>query len=412
MNVGHPTDLKVIALPIDLPIYRMANGRTQTHQWSYIMQNGLEDDFFAEGEENEVQQKVQHRILVGLSKKGSDSVSPIYGELEKRGQTENILITPSGVVVNGNRRLAAMREIFAAGDKNSFRFGTVKCAVLQPGMSPVDIDLLETRLQMAPATKLDYSWVNEALKMRKLQNDGTSHEQIARNMNRRKKTVLKALAALDLADIYLNEWRKEPHNYALVENGQQFFNDLPEILQDKSGEDLEISRSMSFAAYDSDRKGRIYSYKDVFKNHHTELRDKLLEDMEALDSTGVMDLEVEEEDTGGWTDPLPFDLYTPKEERDKNTKLGRILQNRPGKELASRAISASINSIQQKREGVDIGATAHRLIGDALDKLEEVDISTANPNTYTGIQVKLDRIISVSHKLKQDVVEGKFARMK
>lgn len=410
VNVGQPTRLPVIVLPIGLPVYRMSNGRTQTHQWAHVTQNQLGKDFFVLGEENEVAQKAQHRILVALAKQGSDSVSPILGELEKYGQNENILITPSGVVVNGNRRLAAMRELFAKGDKNSYRFETVKCAVLSSGMTAIDLDLLETRLQMAPETKLDYSWVNEALKMKKLQDDGTGHKQIARNMNRQQRTVKKALAALDTVEIYLNDWRNEPYQYDLVEKGQQFFGDLPEVLSGLSGIELELSRSMNFAAYDSDRKGRLYSYKDVFKNHHEDLKTRLLEDMESLDTNGFMDTIEAEDESQGWKDPLPFELHPTKSERDQNSRLSSLFRTEGGKALASQAISASLNSIQNRNKGAEIGATAFRLVGDALDNLEQVDLSDANPNTYRGMQVKLDEIVKRSTKLKSKLVDIQFVK--
>jgi hypothetical protein len=60
---GTPTELTVIRVPLDLPIYRMANGRTQTQQLSYIAQKKLSPTYFEAGEENESVQQVQHDVL-------------------------------------------------------------------------------------------------------------------------------------------------------------------------------------------------------------------------------------------------------------------------------------------------------------------------------------------------------------
>src|ERR1700739_3361031 len=109
--------LPVIRLPIELPIYRIANGRTRTSQLQHVRSHKLAEDFFSSGQENEETQQAQHGILSVFSKKGPPPLQPDTTALEKDGrQTEPILITASGVVVNGNRRLAAMREYYATGE--------------------------------------------------------------------------------------------------------------------------------------------------------------------------------------------------------------------------------------------------------------------------------------------------------
>ena len=45
--------LPVIRLPIDLPIYRKANGRTRTAQLQYVRTHKLTADFFSAGQENQ-----------------------------------------------------------------------------------------------------------------------------------------------------------------------------------------------------------------------------------------------------------------------------------------------------------------------------------------------------------------------
>jgi hypothetical protein len=54
----------------------------------------------------------QHGILSKLAREGGDTITPIITELERTKQTEPIFIIPSGVVVNGHRRLAAMRDLY------------------------------------------------------------------------------------------------------------------------------------------------------------------------------------------------------------------------------------------------------------------------------------------------------------
>ena len=107
------TPLPVIELSIDVPLYRMENCRTFTRQQELIAKKGLEASYFLKGQELSTVQSEQHEILKELAKKGISSVSLITDVLREDGQRETILITRSGVVVNGNCRLSAMREIYA-----------------------------------------------------------------------------------------------------------------------------------------------------------------------------------------------------------------------------------------------------------------------------------------------------------
>src|SRR4051794_7235252 len=80
--------LPVIRLPIELPIYRMANGRTRTEQLKYIRSHERSASFFSDGQENQDSQQAQHNILDSFSKEGTTSIMPIAKILEEGKQTE------------------------------------------------------------------------------------------------------------------------------------------------------------------------------------------------------------------------------------------------------------------------------------------------------------------------------------
>src|ERR1700722_13866982 len=107
------TTLKVVSLPVDLLIYRVDNCRTYSEQSDPIDKDGFDKNYFAKGQELSTAQGAQHAILLKLAKKET-SVSPIIRVLETEGQRYPLLITSTGVVVNGNRRLSAMRELYTA----------------------------------------------------------------------------------------------------------------------------------------------------------------------------------------------------------------------------------------------------------------------------------------------------------
>ena len=77
---GKMDDLPVARVAIDLPIYRMKNGRTQVEQYQYLEEADQPEDFFENGEENISAQQAQHRILLRLAKdeKGPIRAYPLY----------------------------------------------------------------------------------------------------------------------------------------------------------------------------------------------------------------------------------------------------------------------------------------------------------------------------------------------
>src|SRR5690349_17105689 len=102
--------LPVQQLALNVPIYRMANMRTNVDQAKYLTDRGLPNDFFKAGQENLSAQQAQHIFLFALSK---DKDKDIYSRLQDEKQGDPLVVTHRGVVVNGNRRLAAMRELYS-----------------------------------------------------------------------------------------------------------------------------------------------------------------------------------------------------------------------------------------------------------------------------------------------------------
>lgn len=157
----HPA---VHRLPIDVPIYRLANMRTNVHQAKFVTDRGAPADFFRLGQENLTAQEAQHLFLFELAK---DKDKDIYARLRDEAQGDPLVVTHRGVVVNGNRRLAAMRELFADDPEKHDSFSHVDVVILPADATEDDLTALETDLQIAPDLKLEYSWVAQALGLRR-----------------------------------------------------------------------------------------------------------------------------------------------------------------------------------------------------------------------------------------------------
>ena len=100
--MGKYQRLKQITVRIGVPVYRMQNGRTRTFQKEYLATHSdVAADLFTLDPESVAAQKAQHTILQKLAE-DEDLYKEFSGGTQ---QTEPIIVTSTGVVVNGNRRL-------------------------------------------------------------------------------------------------------------------------------------------------------------------------------------------------------------------------------------------------------------------------------------------------------------------
>ncbi|MGW2419236.1 hypothetical protein ACWC0C_08230 [Streptomyces sp. NPDC001709] len=100
-------------------------------------------------------------------------------DLEKFGQNDPGLVTHHGVLVNGNTRAVALREL----RKLSMRVG-----VLPASFTQADIDAVELALQLRQDQRRDYSYINRLIAMEEQAALGRTPEQIAKEFRIRTAT--------------------------------------------------------------------------------------------------------------------------------------------------------------------------------------------------------------------------------
>jgi hypothetical protein len=398
-------NLKVVRVPLDFLIYRMANTRTEVEQLEYIQKGSLADDFFSAGEENQTAQKAQHGILLRMSK---DEKGSIYKELEaRREQIEPLLITSFGVVVNGNRRLAAMRDLFVS-DQHAFKsFSHVDAKVLPEEADAIELELIETELQLIPETKLAYGWVESRMQVRHFRDDrGYSIEKIADLMRYSKpEDVNRRIGELELAEEYLDRYLRKPRAYKLVEKSEQVFHELDDRLERKTGDDAELSRHIGFMLIkESDKLGtRVYDLRDAFGKNSLTVVQRLAREL------GI-DVSLEEVvgPSGGGSatdDPLegitgPSPEYLEKM-RDILTDPTRAA------DLAPRIVEIHREIKDEEKDSGVRGAAlvraekAHRF-------LQEIDLSKSDVTKLGAIDAQLDSILTLATQLKEKI--AKLAR--
>ncbi len=387
---------KVISLPVDVPVYRMENCRTFSAQQTEVARDQLQKDFFEKGQEVTVAQQVQHKILVKLAKQGSDSVTPIISILEDDGQREEILITSTGVVVNGNRRLAAMRELKTRSDGSvDERFTNIKCAVLPPDVTRDEIDDIEADLQARPLTKLDYDWIGDANLLRRQVGKNRTIKNVANRLRRDKTDVENTLQALDEADLYLSEWVNKPGEYDLLQDGQQIFRDIPKAINKKQPNLQNASRAIAWSLYENRDKvtGRIYRFNAAFGKLAPKVLDILDSELEIYTDE---DESIDEDD---------FSIVIDDDGENKDyTPIIKTLHHEDSKEDAVNVLIDACETVIELDKGADKEEAALKTLVQANSKLNSVEISTAGLKTIPSI---LKQIETMRKRLEKIEIEAK-----
>ena len=382
-------DLPVIRVGVDLPVYRMENFRTYTDQHEFIAKEKKEITFFSGGQEIESVQQVQHGLLVLLANKGvADSVVPVIDVLKSQGQRESILITTTGVVVNGNRRLAAMRELGITH---------VEVMVLPAEASVNEIVDIEASLQGRPETKLDYDWIGDGQLINRLIGMGRTPKQVADQLHRGEKDIKNAIQALTEADLYLKEWLQAPAQYSRIkDDAEQLFKDLPKRLEGKDAKLAQASRVIAWSLFDNRVKlsDRLYYYNAAFGKLSTDVLDRVASDL-GLDTSGDSDPKTVEPKAGDFSIEIDDDAETANYDsvidalKDENTR----------DEAVDALIEAAQNAIEMAN-GQKSGEAALKALSQANGKIASVDLSRAAPDTYPKIKKQLDTIEGLCTQLR------------
>ena len=220
---GGSKDLKIIEVPIDLPKYRISNGRTISAQQEHVEKHNLSKSFFSDGDPELVSvQDAQHEILKGMIKE--EGLERMFRDAKQR-QTEAILLDENGFVVNGNRRLCCWRVLMERDSEKYSHFRFIEVAILEEG-SEAEINRLEAKLQIEPDIRSEYSWHAEAnMYDYQMKRFNKKAPEIAKLYGKTTAEVENLIAKRDLAAEYLSVQGKE-NRWSLVQESNYAFDSL------------------------------------------------------------------------------------------------------------------------------------------------------------------------------------------
>ena len=167
----------VIEVSVDLPIYRVDSSRTWDSQQLKIHEDELSETLFGlEHESTQETQQAQHDVLCYMAKDGGRNLFDLFKDKDP-DESKYFIITSDGVLVNGNCRTAALRELIAQGEGRD-ALKTIFVAVIQEPVNREQMTSIEMNLQMADTFQLDYDWIQLTTLIQREKENGKTEAEL------------------------------------------------------------------------------------------------------------------------------------------------------------------------------------------------------------------------------------------
>jgi len=214
--------IPVIDVDLFLPKYRLNNGRVRATQVHYRIENSLAEGFFDIKYTEELShQEHQHKIL--LLKKGKDA-EDLLKYFKETQQSSPFILSSDGIIVNGNRRISAIRELYKDNTKSYSHFQHIRVGILPEGTTEDEIRKLESRLQNFPNIHRDYDWYDDALTIKQeVKNIGL--KEYSQFRNETTKELQKIIECIKIGERYL-EFIGKVGSYLELQNQDYACNEI------------------------------------------------------------------------------------------------------------------------------------------------------------------------------------------
>lgn len=231
-------DLDHVELEVAWVRFSTLNHRTRAEQRAEIARSG-ESALFTSDPLGPAAQDAQYAIL-----RGQEGFTDLKEDLNSREQQEPAVITADGILINGNRRAAALRSLYQDDDQQKARY--IRCLVLPADATVPELVDLETELQIARDFKQDYGWINEAFLIEELfEREDKQFARVASRMHR------------DVSDVRaLYEKLQQVHQLVALSAGsrqhidfnpnESAFDELAKHIKNKQPSEAEEVRSVYF----------------------------------------------------------------------------------------------------------------------------------------------------------------------
>lgn len=388
---GESKKIPVITVRIEVPIYRLANGRTVTLQEEYLSNNAdVRNDLFTYDEDSVEAQTAQHDILLKLVDEQG-----LRAEFEKNGvrQEDQIIVDSKGVVVNGNRRLCLWRELYYNDKKNFGYFEMIDIAVL-PDDDEDAIKNLEIELQIKKELKAQYSWHALAAMMLNMRSNGLRASEVGEKLGMSAQQVNKRIDAYNYAVEHLKECDKE-NQWSLVDDDMEAFEQgaaAREKLKSQPNKIDMYDAMAKIAITSNDPGGRLYDFMKDIGTYIDPITDILSDN-----------LDLPEEDMAPIDDYEKVLLGDEDESSDKYTQVAKALRQLSGEKQNS-VMSTIQDAIASEKEAERDNARndyVKKKVQQANTALREAAEHLGPEKDHTGVSKNIISINEYANQIEE-----------
>lgn len=386
---GEKLELPKFRIPIELPKYRLANGRTAALQEEWLAANkDKPQDYFESDPELDVVQETQHELLMKLAK---DADLLEYFKDNANKQIDPIILDENGFVVNGNRRLSSWRSLYYGRSSEYPHFAHIDIAVL-PHCDDKEIDRIEADLQIKKDIKAKYSWEARAMMLRNKQKQhNLTDAQLAEMYDMSESEVKQTKSMLEMADAYLKS-RDREHQWSEVSGAEEAFRQLHKAAKKTtSTTEQALLKNAAFALIDKPGTAgdRLYGIIPKIQEHLPKVKAKLTEAFPA--STPPPDPVVQELLGGGPIEPLTDVSYALAAEVLKPKNADKV------RELVVEVIETE-SELQKERNNAGY---LLKQVTDANTKLQAaVSDGLRSDSTTTGVLQQIESVEVLLRKIR------------
>lgn len=271
---GKYRPLPVVEVPIESLVYRIENIRTKSLQKQWLAQHAdAPKDLFSSDPFSIEAQEAQHQVLELLVDK--ENLLKTFKNDDKLQQTDPLICSADGIVVNGNRRLCAWRKLFYENKNKYPHFQTIRVAVL-PDSDPQGMYDLEVALQIRSDMKADYVWHAIAADYQEKFDAGIDMGMLAKKQNKKTEDINTYIACYTYAAEYL-ESIGHPNEWSLVDKQEFAFKQIVASKKNiHNPADKELFQEIAKAMLQTPAEGeRLYKQIPKVATHLTSIAPKL-----------------------------------------------------------------------------------------------------------------------------------------
>jgi hypothetical protein len=138
--------------------FRKDNGRIASDVQSYEQENNV-----VLNESAKETQEILKRFLKANDNNKNDELKQL---LSQKGQLKPAIITCDGFLIDGNRRKMALEDLFDTNNQSS-KYEMMRVVILPEGVSELEVQQLENRIQLQSDGRSEYQGLNRALTIKR-----------------------------------------------------------------------------------------------------------------------------------------------------------------------------------------------------------------------------------------------------